>query len=251
MNDWEIKMELMKGIVIKAIKYQENSKVLTILTEHGLISCLVRNANNYKSKNFAYSQEMTEIEFDLSKSKRNSFDTLTTGRVINNYSNIKLSYQKTSSAMIVLELINQFAEFIEDYQTLYNFTTSIFSLINNSNYEYLYSLIFKLKITYLLGIAPNFKHCNCDGSEFIGFSIKNGKMKCKKCYNDEKLEIGKIVEVLKVLYYMKISDMTEDVLEYANNMISLVEKFLTDYYQFHLDFISRSEKIIKKVTSNF
>ena len=39
-----------EGIVIKTIKYQETSKIVYVLCEDGLVSLLMRNANNFKSK---------------------------------------------------------------------------------------------------------------------------------------------------------------------------------------------------------
>ena len=36
-----------EGIVIKTIKYQETSKIVYVLCEDGLVSLLMRNANNF------------------------------------------------------------------------------------------------------------------------------------------------------------------------------------------------------------
>ena len=85
-------MELREGIILKTIKYQENSKIAYIITKDGLVTALIRASLEYKSKNFAYSQELTKIEFDISKSKRNSFDILTSGRLVESYLNIKKDY---------------------------------------------------------------------------------------------------------------------------------------------------------------
>ena len=75
-------MELTEGIILKTIKYQENSKLCYIITKDGLETALVRASLDYKSKNFSYSQELTKINFAISKSKKNSFDIMTTGALV-------------------------------------------------------------------------------------------------------------------------------------------------------------------------
>ena len=74
-------MELIEGIILKTIKYQENSKLCYIITKDGLLSLMVRASLDFHSKNFSYSQELTKVDFAITKSKKNSFDIMTSGIV--------------------------------------------------------------------------------------------------------------------------------------------------------------------------
>ena len=56
-----------EGIIIKSTKYQDTSKLVYVLTSDGLNTYLVRNAFNFKSKNYSYALEMTKISFDSSR----------------------------------------------------------------------------------------------------------------------------------------------------------------------------------------
>ena len=45
-------MELEQGIVLKTIDYQENSKIIYLLTSKGIVSAVVRGAKNLKSHTY-------------------------------------------------------------------------------------------------------------------------------------------------------------------------------------------------------
>ena len=62
-------MELEKGIVLKTIDYQENSKIIYLLTNRGIVSAIVRGAKNLKSHTYAYAQPLVKIEFELKKDR--------------------------------------------------------------------------------------------------------------------------------------------------------------------------------------
>ncbi|MFA6611254.1 MAG: DNA repair protein RecO, partial [Bacilli bacterium] len=181
-------MQLAEGIVIKANKYQENSKVLTIVSPQGTYTCLARAASKLKSKNYSYSQTLTKIGFQISKSKRNSFDILTTGTVINNYHQIKENYAKLASTLIIFDLTYHLSVHIDDFFTLYNFLDVTLERLESTNYYKYYEIIFRLKLLFLLGVGPTFSKCvNCGKKEqFMFFDFYGGGMKCKECTGDEK-----------------------------------------------------------------
>lgn len=73
-------MELKEGIVLKGAKYQENHKLVTLLTPEGLELLLVRGALKQKSKTFAYSQELTKIEYGYVAKTKTRLRSLPPGR---------------------------------------------------------------------------------------------------------------------------------------------------------------------------
>lgn len=245
-------MELREGIVIKTIKYQETSKILYILTSDGLYSCLSRNSLSFKSKNFSYSNSFLVIEFDASKSKKNSFDILTTGKVVDSLVNVQNDYNKMIKVTEIFSMVYEIHDYITDYNNLYYLTREIVRGINESKEEVcdnFYLIIFKLKLLYLMGVGPVFNSCClCGSNKTIGFSISSGGMICGNHSNNGflKKEVSKIVEIL---YLGKIELFNLDIFEKFKDYYNEVNNFVNDYYNYHLPLNTKSNKIINKLKS--
>lgn len=252
-------MILKEGIVIKSLKYKDTSKIVYILTEEGLTSLLVKGAYNLKSKNFSYTQEITKIGYDTAKSKHQSFQIMTTGEVLQNYTNIKNDFTKMKSAFSVLEFTYQFHEHIENKQTLYQFLLLMLDNINEKESAF-YPLIFQLKLLYLLGVGPTFHNCVDCGNrdDLIGFSFDDGGMVCKECApNYKKLQVSNTFMLIKLLYLVKpnqINEVLETVFSQNESFrmdqpkyIEGIKSFLHTYYEKYLSFESKVNHVFKNM----
>lgn len=248
-----------EGIVIKTIKYQETSKIAFILSENGINSYLVRNANNYKSKNFSYSQELIKLSFDVAKkeNKKDSFEIITSGKVLDNYSNIKNDIDALLNSIEILEIIYSLSMHTNDNHTLYSFLSKILDLINkNIAYRKLYCLIFKTKLLYLLGIAPNFSHCSkCQTKEDLySLQLDSGTSLCKKCFSlNEAIIYGKSYNILRFLYLTKVEQFDEKIIKKIiedEKSINDINEFLDRYYDYYLGYKSQTKKIANKIKNN-
>ena len=240
-----------EGIVIKTIKYQETSKIAFVLCEDGLVSYLVRNANNYKSKNYSYSQELTKIAYDFSE--KNNFKILTSGKVINNYSKIKEDSEKLFDVVSILEIIYTLSDHMNDNKILYKFLSDILDKINDNNFNKLYNLIFRLKILYLLGVAPRVSACSKCGKkeELISLDLISGTSKCKSCFTLTDTTIqGEAYEVLRFLYLTKLEYLTEEVLDKVPNSYEKIDTFLDKYYDYYLGYKSKTKRIVNKISNS-
>jgi DNA repair protein RecO (recombination protein O) len=243
-------MELREGIVVKSQKYQENSKLITIVNSEGKETYLVRGASNLKSKNYAYSQELTKIAYDANQSK-NSFHILKSGKVLNNYTRIKSDLQKINDSLLIMEASYLLGNHLEDYSTFYQFLNDILENLNNQEYHPYYLFIFQVKLLYLLGIGPIFSKCTECGrrDQLIGFDFLRGGMKCAKCdsfsnvyYNQE------VIEILRYLYLTKLEEISFEDLNKLPNQVTEIYNFLNRYYEHFLGYQSRALKIIKKIS---
>ena len=243
-------MKLAEGIVVKANKYLENSKVLSIVSKDGMVSCLSRASNSLRSKNYSYSQVLTKINYDLTKSKRNSFDILTTGEVNYNYAKIKGDYSRLSVSLIILDAVYHLSDHIEDYPTFYLFLDEILHRIDDSNNYRYYAVIFRLKMLFLLGIGPTFSKCiNCSQKEeLVRFDFYSGGMKCQNCSGgEEKSYHGEMVDVMKILYLTKLSNLTDEFLTLIPDKIEEINNFLDEYYEHYIGYKSSAKDIIDKM----
>ncbi len=238
-----------EGIIIKTIKYQESSKIAYILSEDGLTSYLIRNANNYKSKNYSYSQELTKIAFDISG--RGNLKIVTSGKVINNYTNIKLNSDKIINTASILETIYVLSEHVTDSKILYKFLNEILDRINDShNYKY-YNLIFRIKILYLLGIAPRLSTCGICNTrlDLYSFDLVSGISRCKKCHiSTETMIRGESYEVMRFLYLTKIEFLNDEVLDKLPDCYNEIDKFIDKYYDYYLGYHNRLQKLLNKIS---
>ena len=243
-------MQLDEGIVIKANKYQENSKLLTVISPLGTHTCLARAASSLKSKNYSYSQVLTKIGFQLSKSKRNSFDILATGMVINNYSKIKENFSKLASALVIFDVTYHLSNHIDDFNTLYYFFDTILERLEKTQYHQIYEIIFRLKLLFLLGVGPTFSKCVvCEKKEnLLFFDFYGGGMKCKECSGDErKIYRGEYLLALQTLYNTKIENIDEALLARLPNHISAINEFLDAYYEHFLGYVSSARNILDRI----
>lgn len=232
-------MELIEGIIVNTNKYQENSKIIYIITNNEFLSLLVKASLNYKSKNFAYSQEITKIEFLKNESTKKTFDILKSGRVIDSYVNIKTDFDKLFLTTKILNLVYRYHEHINDFNNLYKLLNFTLNHINkSSNYKY-YDIIFKVKFLYLLGSGPNFNGCTvCESKEKnLSFSITNGGLVCNKCKSGFTYS-GDFIEVLKILYLGKLEIFTDELLsqlpDYYTNINDLLSKYYYNYYSINI-----------------
>ena len=102
-------MGLTEAIIIKTQKYKEDSKIVQLLTEEGVVASLGRGCLKVKSKNFYLLHEITKIEFDL-QIRNNSFGILKSTKLIDNYSTIKTEPYKIESTFEIFEIEIFFAD---------------------------------------------------------------------------------------------------------------------------------------------
>ena len=236
-------MELREGIILKTLKYQENSKIAYIITKEGLVTALIRASLEYKSKNFSYSQELTKIEFDISKSKKNSFDILTSGRLIESYLNIKKDYNTLFEISKIIDITYKSIEHVTNNQNLYLLFDYLLDNYNKyferQNKQY-YLLIFKLKLLYLLGVGPIFNKCvKCQkiiNDNNLIFSIERGGCICKNCIDiNDVIYKDDFLSIIKILYLGKLDKLNQELIDKISLEFYMeIDDFIKKYYQKYL-----------------
>lgn len=228
--------------------YKESSKLVYVVTEEGMQTLLVKGAKQYKSKNFAYSQILNMIQYESIPSK--TFAILGSANIVQSFSQIKQDFDRTQAAYIVLEYAYQFAEHISQPKLFYTFLQKILENINQKQHFVLYSLMFRLKLLYLLGIGPIFSHCiQCESKENLrGFDLYNGGVKCSKCLEaTDFLYPEAIINKIKYLYLVKLEQVDEQALRSCMDASAQLEEFINRYYDHYLGYQSRVQKIYKKI----
>lgn len=237
-------MELEQGIVLKTIDYQENSKIIYILTKYGIKSAIVRGAKNLKSHTYSYAQPLVKIDFEIKKDRY-----IGAFKIINNYNNIKLNFNKLTHSLKIIEICHTLGDHITDNSLFYSFTNDILDCIEENDTCFdIYELIFKIKTLYLLGVAPVFSKCvSCGNTTNLkGFSFNSGGMKCSNCLQFEDfIYPSETILEIKDIYLTKFDKLNllikENNLKYNYNKI---HRFLELYYEQYLGFVSKVNKVL-------
>lgn len=236
-------MDLKEGLVIKAIHYQDNAKIVYLITKEGKVSIIVKGATSMKSPAFQYAQELTLLGYDT-KGKY-----LSTGKVLSSYAQIKQDVNKLESSMMILEITHDLIDHINDAPLFYGFLLDVLKNINEGKNPSLMELIFRVKILYLLGVAPVFYECvECGTREnLVAFSLYDGGMKCRLHHNQTvDSTSGQTLAFLREIYRTKFQNLTEmlDSFAYSYDEVDL---FLSRYYEHYLGFKSRVHRVFSKI----
>ncbi len=198
-----------KGIVLRAVKYGEHDKMLTIFTlEKGKISAVAKGAQNTKSKFLASAQPFALSEFVLSERK---VPYVSSAELIKGFFDLKKDISILSAASYILQLTDVIFE--EEAEDDMAFRLIYFTLCKLESSPIEYSLViasaFALKLMGISGFAPILECCiECmnECSEYF-FHYGEGGLICSNCINDKSMPIVTLgeAEYLKDLLYTDIT----------------------------------------------
>jgi len=181
-----------KGVVIKETQYNDNDKILTVLTdEYGKISCMAKGAKKTNSALLAPCQFLVYSEFVLYKGT--NFYHINSAEIIDTFYNLRIDYDKLQTAYEVTKLLYQSVCEGEEAKEILSLFLNTLYVIGNKDMEESFVLsIFKLKLISLLGFMPDVVTCNTCGQTMLNKEVKNyyysvleNVAYCEKCYNNE------------------------------------------------------------------
>ena len=232
-------MDQKEGIVTRVVDYRDNTKIITVMTNTGSQGLIVKGATNLRSHTFSYTQELIKISFAAKK------QYLSSGKLIDSYRNIKLDFNKLSSGLRILEIINALGDHINDYSTFYEFTDQILKNMNELIDHEKLEIIFRIKALFLLGLSPVFFKCVECGTidNLSGFSLFDGGMKCNDhLTNEDYIYNHDIVSQLRILYAVKLQELITKIDEVECTYLGC-DNFLNLFYDHFLGFKSKVKKI--------
>jgi len=233
-------MNQAEGIVLRNINYSNTSKIIYVLTEHGIDSLLVKGAQTHKSKLRFLTQPMSLISFNKSRSK--NLPILISGDITNSYANIHKDLKKQSYGLWIAEIIYKLSTDI-DFSKLYNYTKIVYSKLDNTKHTELISFSFMLKYLYLLGLNPVFSHCvDCSSKNISGFDVSKGGMVCIEHSTSNSIADKEVLDSLYDLYYLDISN-------YENFKFNklMIFQIINRYYEYHINFRSKTAEVLRNL----
>ena len=195
-----------KGIVLREVKYRDNDKLLTVLTEDlGKITVLSFGSRSVKGKNAATSQVFAYSELTIVK-KGERF-TLETSDPIEIFYALRGDIKKLALAQYFVQLTDFVTyEGEEKTQILYLLCNCLFALCRTGKDLKQIKAAFELKALCHSGYAPQTGVCfSCGSCEKLYFSFGAGTSFCANCSKDKEDLTPLNASVINAMNFIKDS----------------------------------------------
>lgn len=209
----------MEGLIYKQQPYLENSRLLFVYTKIGKVTLIANGVQKQNSQLRNLTQYLTYLSFEATENK--AMYRLKQPKLLDDFSDLKTSYQGLKSAALILELIDKVIVANEDHQLI---LAAAIEALKGSIVEA--SLSFSIKLLAKLGYQPNLIP---NGKPIIGFSILTANLVYEGDLITPSIDTATILIVLKLanLSYDQLPKLTEE-------QIKIIKQFVYDYYELHL-----------------
>jgi len=218
-----------RAIVIKAIRYGDNSLIVKLLTEEdGLQSFLIKGAFNKNSKiRAALFQPLTLLDIVRARS-RSDLGFLKEASVNTAYKSIPFDINKNAIVMFISELLSKSIQESETDTELFGFVFNSLEYLDNTADSIAdFPLKFSIELSRQLGFSPNIDDF-CKGS---CFNLEDG------CFHKNSSGLLYIIDnqLSEKFYLLCSSDIFDKTnLEIRNNeRRTLLESMMT-YFKLHV-----------------
>lgn len=241
-----MKIESLEGIVLGEMNYKDSSKILNILTkEHGLIGVISKGCRSMKSKLRGVSRKLIYGVFHVYY-KPNGLSTLIAVDVLNSFSKTVMDLEKISYSSFIMDLVQQVTRESEEKEIFYLLRDTL-GKIEEGFHPLVLTNILQMKLLDYLGVSPSIDGCSCCGSskQIVTLSSEAGGYICKNCYHNEPLVSEKTIKMIRMYYYVDISNITK--LEVSEDVMREIDAFLDDYYDRFTGVYVKSKDFLKRI----
>lgn len=234
-----------EGIVLSESPYGETSKIINILSkEKGLIGIMCKGAKSMKSSLRASTQILTYGIFSIYY-KEGKLSTLKNVDVKNMWKEIHSDLTKISYATYLCELISQVVK--QTDEDVFDFLLQSLIKIENGLDPLIITNVLELKCLPLLGVGLNLDECIRCGNktEIVTIDASYGGLICKNCYQNEPILDKKIIQLIRMYYYVDIASINK--INVDDKYKRIIDKFITDYYESFTGLYLQSKKFIENL----
>ncbi len=153
-----------RGIVLHVTKYNDEAVIADVLTEEGRVAFLVRQTNARRAavKRLLF-QPLALLEIEWSASERTKLAKPKAARCYQPYASIPYEPLKSSVALFLCEFLRGALRGDADSRELFEYISSAISYFDLCKEGFAnFHLVFLLRLTRLLGFAPNLEEAGDD-----------------------------------------------------------------------------------------
>lgn len=216
------------GIVVSEVPYKENSKILNILTQDGIIGIVSKGCKNLKSPLRTISEKLKLCEYTIYY-KENGLSTLKEGAIIDNFNHIRSDLTLISYLSYITELVTQVIK-QSNNENIYKLYISTINKIESGLNPMVMTNILEIKLLDYLGAPINLTECCKCGSKknIITIDPDAGGYICTSCYTNEIMYDEKVRSMLRKYYLVDIDSITE--LKIKDYVVESINYFINTYY---------------------
>lgn len=219
----------MEGIVLRSLDFSESSNIIYLYTIEGIKSVLIKGAKRKDSGKLGF---LLTFNFVNIRATKSNLPVFMNGDITKEYSNIQNDFYNNMYFSIIKEILLNLI--VDDHEIVYPF---LIKCLNKEKDYDIISLIFSLKMLYILGYSPNFK------SEGNYFLINSAKF--SDTIDDSYIKFNRrIMDIIYYLYSINID--SNEVICIEKSDFILILKFINEYYMYHINYKIQSIDIILK-----
>ena len=233
-----------EGFILSETPYGETSKIINVLTkDKGLVGIMCKGAKSMKSHLRATTSAYTYGIFNLYY-KEGKLSTLVSVDIIDPLKNIHSDLTLISFVTYVCELTNQVIKQNNSAKIYYNFINTILKLEKGIDPLILVNIL-ELKYLPLLGVGLDLDGCIKCGNktEIVTIDASYGGLICKNCYENSIIVDKKVIQLLRMFYYVDISSISSINVKKEFKMI--INKLINDYYDSFTGLYLNSKKFLE------
>ena len=246
------------GIILKTRDLREKDKLVIIYTsDFGKIQAKAIGAKKISSKMAGHLEPITESSLAFAKGK--NLDTIINATAINNFSEIKKKLELQASAYYILELVDEFTEFLNPDEKIYNLlkkTLEKINLIRQNSYSLkIFLRFFEIKFLKYLGFQPELNCCAVCQKKIKPqknyLSGQLGGIICPVCQKNDKKAKPISTEAIKVLKFFNQSSFTlAEKLKIEKKLEKELENLNIYFLEFILEKKIKSKDFLNEVFKN-
>jgi len=233
-----------KGIVLTGIDYSNSSRIIRIFTEKsGVVSLIAKGIRKPKSRLRGNAESLSFIEFTYYEKERRELGVLKEANIIEPFLQIKEDLQLLNIAYGICFILQHIPH---SHRSIFRIALRSLEVLEKkkSKEVIFYFLLYLYKSE---GIFPEIKKCVVCGNKDTGFlSIKEGGLKCRNCYTEGDIMLGKWYDIFKCILKGRLSNCTP----YSDKEKEKLLQILIDYGVYHLgDWVAHLRNILPSFNS--
>ena len=228
-----------EAIVLKRTNMGEADSIITFYTPNlGKVRAIAKGVRRPKSKLGGHLDLLTQSSLLLAQGQ--NLDVITQCQTIESFLPIRSDLWRTSCAIYVVELVDQFtAEDVENYPIYRLLQTTLLRLCEAQSNE-LVLRYFELQLLRHLGYQPELYQClNCKAPLALAsnlFSVSGGGMICHNCAKKEQLVRPISVDAIKVMRFLLKNDISSaSRLKVSLDLSRELEQLMREYIRYLLE----------------
>ena len=238
------------GLVIREVKYGDNSRIVTVITEDlGKISAITGKYRGGKSKALPAIQLFSYNRFVLFKGSEKGLYHINETDIIEPFKNIREDLMGIIYASYFGDVANKISVENESDTDFLRLLLNIFyALSKGKDYDKI-KTVFEWKTAVLEGYAPSLEKCSACGADEIAYlDMGRGCSLCSKCGKDYAgaLQLNQsLINAIKYITEAEFSKMLS--FEMSSEMIEYMNSLSEIYLQMHLDCKFKTLDYLKKM----